>query len=246
MNRRALVFGTLATAVALGAAIALRFRSPLFSRLYAKLAGERSIQDVLKKYGATARARLEPGFAAADIAYPPARVTFVALKREKQLEVWAANREDWALIKSYPVCAASGNEGPKLREGDLQVPEGIYPLTVLNPNSGFHLSIRIGYPNAFDRAMAEKEGRTDLGGDIYLHGKCVSIGCLAMGDEAIEELFVLVHDVGLNDAEIIIAPADLRGNSAPVTPNTAIPWSNDLYNAIRKALAPFGGADGVR
>ncbi len=246
MKRRTLVFGALAFALALGVAIAFRFDSPVFSRIYVKLAGEQSIQEVLQKYGPNARERLAPGFADAGISYPPARVTFVALKREKQLEVWAAKNGGWALVKSYSVCAASGHEGPKLREGDLQVPEGIYPLTVLNPNSGFHLSIRIEYPNAFDRAMAQREDRTDLGGDIYLHGNCVSIGCLAMGDEAIEELFVLVHDVGLKNTEMIIAPADLRRDSVTVTTNPALPWSDDLYNTIRAALAPFRSADGAR
>lgn len=246
MNRRSLMFAALAFVVTIGAAIVFRFGRPVFSRIQVKLAGERSIPDVVQKYGPNARKRLEPGFASAGIGYPPARVTFVALKREKQLEVWAAKNDGWALIKSYPVCAASGQEGPKLREGDLQVPEGIYPLTVLNPNSGFHLSIRIEYPNAFDRAMAQRDNRTNLGGDIYVHGKCVSIGCLAMGDEAIEELFVLVHDVGLKNTEMIIAPADLRRDSVTVTTNTALPWSNDLYNAIRKALAPFESVDGVR
>lgn len=89
--------------------------------------------------------------------------------------------------------AASGGPGPKLREGDLQVPEGVYRLTAFNPNSSYHLSLRVDYPNAEDRAaedraVARSDRRTSLGGDIFIHGKAVSIGCLAIGDPGIEEL----------------------------------------------------------
>jgi hypothetical protein len=117
---------------------------------------------------------------------------------------------------------------------------------VLNLNSGFHLSIRVDYPNAFDRTMAARDGRTDPGGDIYLHGNCVSIGCLAMGDDAIEELFVLAHDVGLTNMEIIITPADFRDPSVVVDTGGMPRWTSQLYATIRAALAPFGSGDTLR
>jgi murein L,D-transpeptidase YafK len=71
---------------------------------------------------------------------------------------------------------ASGKAGPKLREGDGQVPEGIYRIDGLNPNSSYHLSLKLNYPNDFDLEQARTEGRTELGGDIFIHGKAVSIG----------------------------------------------------------------------
>lgn len=73
-------------------------------------------------------------------------------------------------IKSYPILAASGSIGPKLRESDMQVPEGVYQIESLNPNSQFHLSLRVNYPNEFDREQARIDGRAQLGGDIMIHG----------------------------------------------------------------------------
>jgi len=112
-----------------------------------------------------------------------------AYKKERVLEVFVQSREDgrFRLFRSYPVAAASGTLGPKLREGDKQVPEGFYHVTAsaMNPESRFHLSFNIGYPNAFDR----HHGRT--GSLIMIHGGRASIGCLAMTDPAIEEIYTL-------------------------------------------------------
>ncbi|MET0547105.1 MAG: L,D-transpeptidase family protein [Caulobacterales bacterium] len=91
-------------------------------------------------------------------------------------------------FRRYPICAASGDLGPKLRVGDGQAPEGFYFVTDarMNPYSSYHLSFDLGYPNAFDRA----HGRT--GSALMVHGNCVSIGCYAMGDDAIEEIWTLM------------------------------------------------------
>ncbi len=109
-------------------------------------------------------------------------------KEEKLLELWLKGPgKKYVLFKTYPVCTYSGGLGPKLKAGDRQAPEGFYevPPGALNPSSDFHLSFNIGYPNAYDRA----HGRT--GGAIMVHGSCVSIGCYAMGNEGIEEIFAL-------------------------------------------------------
>jgi murein L,D-transpeptidase YafK len=199
------------------------------------MARSRTSDDVLRetrpRHGpALARAAREAG-----IAYPPPALTLVGLKRERRLEVFAPKGEGWTRLRSYPVLAASGGPGPKLREGDLQVPEGIYRLTHLNPNSSYHLSVRIDYPNAFDRARGREDGRAQLGGDIYLHGKAASIGCLALGDEGIEELFTLLADVGLARARMLLAP----GASLAV-PAGAPPWLGGLYAELRAELAKLG------
>ncbi|MFU8893066.1 MAG: L,D-transpeptidase family protein [Luteolibacter sp.] len=112
-----------------------------------------------------------------------------AYKKERLLEVFVRNRDDgkFHLFRSYPVAAASGAPGPKLREGDKQVPEGFYSVSppAMNSESKFHLSFNLGYPNAFDR-----HHRRD-GSLIMIHGGRASIGCLAMTDPAIEEIYTL-------------------------------------------------------
>ena len=153
------------------------------------------------------------------------------------LEVWGAAGNGWKLIRSHAILAASGRLGPKLREGDLQVPEGVYRLTGFNPNSSYHLSIRVDYPNADDRAGARAEGRTRLGGDIYIHGKAVSIGCVALGDVAIEELYLLVAEVGLARTRLVMSPS-----AAPMAPPGASAWVRRLYERLRFELQQTRGA----
>jgi murein L,D-transpeptidase YafK len=163
---------------------------------------------------------------------------------EKLLEIYAgADAQNLRFIHSYPVLAASGAAGPKLREGDLQVPEGIYPVDSLNPNSKYHLSLRIGYPNAFDRARAAVGGRANLGGDIMIHGGAVSVGCLAMGDTVAEDLLVLAADTGITNITVILSPLDFRqGKSVPVSDKFPA-WSETLYQTIRSNLAALPPAE---
>jgi murein L,D-transpeptidase YafK len=197
-----------------------------------------TVDSRLAEHGDAARARLAPHFASAAVAYPPAALTFVAIKDEARLEVWGAGADGTPrFVRDYPVLAASGGPGPKLREGDLQVPEGAYAIDWLNPNSDYHLSMHIDYPNPFDRAHADADGRTDLGGAIMIHGSDASIGCLAIGDPAIEELFVLVADAGLL-ARVLIAPTDLRRHAAR-PPQGAPAWTAELYDLLRAELAAF-------
>ncbi len=202
--------------------------------------GKRTVKDVITQVGPAALARIKPAFAKANVPYPQKRIALVAFKDVRQLHLFADRDGDWVFIHTYDIRAASGGPGPKLREGDKQVPEGVYGIEGLNPNSAYHLSMKVNYPNVFDSAMAEKDNRTGLGGDIFIHGKAASIGCLAMGDEAIEELFTLTHDVGTANVMVIIAPCDLRTISPPEIPD-APAWAPVLYNELRIALASFTG-----
>lgn len=127
-------------------------------------------------------------FASKQFAYPPRAIFLRAFKREGALELWVRNGEAYELLKTYKVCAASGSLGPKRRQGDQQVPEGFYHIDRFNPVSNFHLSLGINYPNDADRLLG---ARGNLGGDIFIHGNCVSIGCLAITDEPIKELYVI-------------------------------------------------------
>ena len=178
--------------------------------IYMTAVGKRTVADVIDLYGERSRARLESYFKKAAVAYPPKEVAFLALKDSKLLELWASNGDTWFKVKEYEVKAASGKLGPKLREGDRQVPEGIYKVIGLNPNSSYHLSMKLNYPNQFDLKWAKYENRNEPGSNIFIHGKSVSVGCLAMGDDAIEELFVLSADVGISNIKVVIAPRDPR------------------------------------
>jgi murein L,D-transpeptidase YafK len=201
--------------------------------------GKRSVGEVISLYGPAAENRILQFFQDAGVAYPPTAITMIALKAERRLELWAQDGGTWRPVKTYEIKAASGKPGPKLREGDLQVPEGIYRIEGLNPNSSYHLSIKLNYPNKFDVEHAKLDGRTDLGGDIFIHGKNVSIGCLAMGDEAIEELFVLVSRIGIENVTVIIAPRDFRRNNN-VEPGRDLPsWVSELYTIIHQELLSY-------
>jgi murein L,D-transpeptidase YafK len=114
-------------------------------------------------------------------------------KKEKRLEVWLRSNTDGAfqLFSVYPVCASSGHPGPKRREGDGQVPEGFYKVSVFNPYSSYFVSLGLNYPNQSDRILGWKK---ELGGAIMIHGNCVTIGCVPITDDKIKEVYVLATE----------------------------------------------------
>ena len=137
-----------------------------------------------------ADAALRSAFQQAGVPYPGAAVYLRAFKREHELEVWGRKGDgSYALVKTLSICSLGGSGlGPKLHRGDEQVPEGFYHVVEFNPTSEYHLSLRLDYPNAADRA---RKGADDLGGDIYLHGGCKSAGCLPLTDTGIELVYWL-------------------------------------------------------
>lgn len=205
-----------------------------------KVSVESAIDKAIVRYGLRTEPQLISLFKKAGVAYPPPQIAFLAFKKEREIQLWAKDDlSSWRHITTYPLTAFSGRLGPKLREHDLQIPEGIYRLTSFNPFSSMHLSMMINYPNQFDRLQAIKDGRTNLGGNIFLHGKSFSVGCLAIGDKAIDQLFLLVRRVGLNHVQMIIAPNDLRKDK-PATAHFAQPrWLPELYKEITMALNDF-------
>jgi hypothetical protein len=196
----------------------------------------RTIEQVLSALGPAER-RIRPAFERAKVTWPPHNLTLLALKTERRLELYASGAEESPrFILFYPIMAASGTSGPKLREGDKQVPEGFYRIELLNPNSRYHLSLRVNYPNLDDIQVARVEGRESahLGSDIMIHGGAVSAGCLAIGDPAVEELFLLVARVGLDNVELVIAPWDFRSEkSAPEGAHV------QLYSRLQQAIESF-------
>jgi murein L,D-transpeptidase YafK len=135
------------------------------------------------------------------------RILMVAYKKEKKLIVYTKNsNHPFSIFREYDICAQSGSLGPKFQSGDNQTPEGFYFIDRFNPTSNFYLSLGINYPNAADKKRSKAK---NLGGDIFIHGDCVSIGCLAMTDNTIKELYmlnVLAKNAGQNQIPVILAP----------------------------------------
>lgn len=196
-----------------------------------------TVADRIDQFGAQARARLAPDFEAAGIPYPPRDVVLVGLKQERELQLYASG-ENGALhfIKAYPFAAWTGKLGPKLAEGDRQIPEGLYRLEYLNPNSIAHVSLKISYPNAFDRERGAEDGRTELGSDIMIHGRTGgSLGCVVLDDPDVEEIFTLANDIGLSRISVLLAPVDLRLKPAPEMKN-APGWIGHVYSDLTAAM----------
>lgn len=213
---------------------------PWRSHIRSPQSRDKRLTERLAEISPAALRRLKDKFNSAEVAWPPSDVALVAIKDEKTLELHArTSGRKWKLIHSYPVTAASGAPGPKLRQGDKQVPEGVYGVSFLNPDSKYHVSLRVNYPNAFDRQMAVKDGRDNLGGDIMIHGKNVSVGCLAVGDEAAEELFVLAAEIGLPNVKVIIAPTDFRRDGLPEAKPGEPGWLPSLYTEVASAMSEF-------
>lgn len=206
---------------------------------WGRLAGGATLEQRLDQHGPTARARLASHFEQAQVPYPPRELLLIGIKDSRQLELWARGTagEPWQWITAYPILAASGDLGPKLREGDRQVPEGVYAIESLNPNSLYHLALRVNYPNAFDRQMGEADGRTHLGSDIMIHGSNRSVGCLAMGDDVAEDLFVLVAETGLANTSLVLTPVDFRVRDLPANMPAQPQWTATLYQSLRERLA---------
>jgi len=134
-----------------------------------------------------------------------------AFKQEDEIELWGKNRQDstYQLIETFEVCSKSGILGPKREEGDYQVPEGFYHIDRFNPYSTFYLSLGINYPNRSDRILGNESA---LGGDIFIHGECVTIGCLPIQNEPIKALYIYCVEAknnGQQNIPVSIFPARL-------------------------------------
>ena len=172
------------------------------------------------------RLRIKEIFQKQGLSYPPQDVLLVGIKSAKKLLVFIDQKprsqpsenpliaghssvdeeRSWTVLKKYPVLASSGALGPKLREGDRQVPEGVYRVTYKNEQSRFHLALRLNYPNEYDQSQGVLDERDHLGGDIMIHGSDVSVGCLAIGNSGIEEIYALAADTNIDRWRVILMP----------------------------------------
>ncbi|MCF8427908.1 MAG: L,D-transpeptidase family protein [Bacteroidia bacterium] len=133
---------------------------------------------------------------------------FIAYKDQDLLEIYAKKKSEskYKILTSYPICARSGILGPKRKQGDGQVPEGFYFIDRFNPASSYYLSLGINYPNQADKL---KSISNNLGGDIFIHGYCATIGCLPMTNEKIKEIYLLAiyaKNNGQNKIPVYIFP----------------------------------------
>ena len=139
------------------------------------------------------------------------RIYMRVFKYEKELELWAKNKDDtsFKLLKTYDICRTCGALGPKRQQGDRQIPEGFYHIDAFNPASSYYLSMRINYPNKSDKILGVS---SNLGGNICIHGACVTIGCLPITDEQIKELYIFCvesKDKGQENIPVTVYPARL-------------------------------------
>jgi murein L,D-transpeptidase YafK len=128
---------------------------------------------------------------------PPVRTIYIRVfKKEMRLELWQKheNEQHFRLFRKYEICGKSGNLGPKRKEGDLQIPEGFYLITAVDPHNRFYKGLRLNYPNESDQILADTQ---NPGSDIFIHGSCLSTGCIAMSNEVMDELYALVEAVML-------------------------------------------------
>lgn len=141
-------------------------------------------------------------FAKKGLSYPAKQIYIRSFKLDSELEIWVRNNvtDTFSLLKTYRVCTLSGKMGPKRKEGDRQVPEGFYYINDFNPNSSFHLSLGINYPNYSDRILSDPK---KPGGDIYIHGNCLTIGCIPLTDEFIEEVYIMAVNAKNNGQDFI-------------------------------------------
>ncbi len=200
---------------------------------------------------------LQSIFTSNKLNWPPNEIFLRAFKSQNEMELWARNdvSEAFKKVKTYNICAISGKLGPKRQQGDKQVPEGYYFIDEYNAQSEYYLSLLINYPNYSDRM----QGSTRMGGDIYIHGSCLTVGCLPMTDQGIKEIYTLCLSAKLNGQEFIpvhIYPTHMHsrginylmtsypGNAAKQQFWAALKKGYDFFEQYHKLLPVIYGPDG--
>ena len=200
--------------------------------------GNETVASIQQKFDTIVWNRIAGDLKTAGFETFPKNISLLVFKEEQLLELYGRQEEKWQLIKTYPFTAFSGKIGPKLKDGDRQIPEGIYHIEYLNPNSSYHLSAKVSYPNDFDRKKATYENRTHLGGDIFIHGKNKTIGCIPLGDKGIEELFIIMSHALPGKIDVVISPWDFRKRE-DIPEISYIGWGRELYEQIQRALVDY-------
>ena len=145
---------------------------------------------------------LKKQFAAKGLIWPAKQIYIRSFKYDSQMEIWVRNSstEQFKLFKTYKVCAMAGSLGPKRIDGDYQVPEGFYFISRFNPYSEYHMALKVNYPNQADKLLSDS---LKPGGEIYIHGSCVTVGCIPIMDTQIEEVYLLAASAKSNGQDFI-------------------------------------------
>ncbi len=195
------------------------------------------IGDLMKKKEDT----LMKQFQAKGLVWPARFIYIRSFKYDSELEVWVKNKstEKYKLFKTYKICALAGSLGPKRMAGDYQVPEGFYYINEFNPRSMYHLSLGLNYPNCSDKMLSDL---SQPGGDIYIHGSCVTTGCIPITDGQIEELYILAahaKDLGEDFIPVHIFPVNFNNPRSVMYLNRYLqnfseygPFEKNLRNAF--------------
>ena len=161
-------------------------------------------------------------------------------KKEKELELWVKNKSDakFVFLKKVAICASSGELGPKRKEGDYQVPEGIYDIPSFNPNSSYFLALKVGYPNKSDKILVDGK-RT--GGDIMIHGNCVTIGCIPLQDEPVKDVYMLCVEAKNNNTSprVEIYPSKFTAENIKYLEENFSENKNTFWKNIKPAYIYF-------
>ena len=232
----------------LGLAVGLSCLNPCISRICAQssaysvhfLDNQKSfpkISEMMSREDDT----LQKQFLAKQLVWPARFVYIRSFKYDSEMEVWVKNKagEKYKLFKTYRICALAGSLGPKRMAGDYQVPEGFYYINEFNPRSLYHLSLGLNYPNASDRMLCDL---SQPGGEIYIHGSCVTTGCIPITDGQIEELYALAahaKDMGQDFIPVHIFPVNFSNphsvtylNKFLISFNEYVPFEKSMQNAF--------------
>ncbi len=219
----------------------------IFSCLVQVSIAQTSFIEYQKKYPRVAAAikakedTIKKQFNKAGVQWPPQQLYLRSFKYDSQLEVWGRNntKEAYKLVKTYKVCALSGNLGPKRMQGDYQVPEGFYYVNEFNPRSEYHMSLGINYPNASDLLLSDS---AKPGSEIYIHGSCVTVGCIPIMDSQIEELYLITSYAKNNGCDFIpvhIFPVKYNITKSVQKLNEATKDDNDYQHFAEKLKQAF-------
>lgn len=188
---------------------------------------------------------LKQEFIELGLTWPVQEIYIRSFKSEQELEIWVKEDETFKLFKIYNVCKSSGQLGPKLKQGDGQVPEGLYYIDRFNPKSSFWLSLGINYPNKADLIRTTA---ADPGGDIFIHGDCVTIGCLPMTNDIMKEIYVLAVLSKSNSNNIIpvhIFPYRF-GELNNIIYNTLYEGKKEFWNSLESEYQHFNQTNILR
>lgn len=188
------------------------FAQPTQKDFLAQQKSFRKVSDVFRAKEDT----LKKQFAEKGIIWPAKFMYIRSFKYDSDLEVWVKNerKEQYKLFKTYKVCALAGTLGPKRMEGDYQVPEGFYYINEFRPNSNYHLALGVNYPNASDRILSDS---LTPGSAIYVHGSCVTVGCIPITNDQIEDLYLIastVHNAGQEFIPIHVFPVAFKNKKS--------------------------------